>query len=285
MDFVVAAPAFPIDDRYDTVVELCESLDRIWNAPAGAAWELNLQNCGYLGPDAAALVYATYLNARISGRPGTVRLPDKPAALDAFNHFSGLKHLLHGGKRPNRDHPDCQTVPLNHFYQAVGNQADPILTLVRRHTTLSKDAEFYLGSSFAEVVQNIEDHAGSPIGGVSCARYFSGSNQVRVAVVDMGDGIANTLSRKLGRIDAVEALRLVVRGRVTSQSTERNQGLGISNLAGAVANTGGELMILSGLGAAQVSSKAREGEYTVLPIRFPGTGVFFKMNLDEHRWT
>lgn len=281
---LLRAPAFNVDDHFDPVYRLCESLAPIWNLGPHEPWTLDVSGCGYLGPDAAVLIYATWLAGRQRGQPARVLLPNAPAPLAAFCTFSGLDHVLLGGKRPNPHHPECETVPLNQFYQAIGNQSAPIVDLVKRHMTVSADAEVYLGAAFSEVVQNIEDHAQSPFGGISCARFFAGKRQVRVAVVDFGVGIAGSLGRTIAGITPVDAIKRVLQGGTSSRSLGRNMGLGVSNLAAIVRNLHGDLAIYSQSGAALLGYGGADTQFKDLPVSFPGTAVFFRLNVDERDW-
>ncbi len=274
------APAFKIDDRWDTVLSFARQLSKIWTAGNGESWHLDLRSCAYLGPNAATLVAATYLSARQRGQTCQVDLPDSPTELAAFCAFSGLNHMLFGGARPKPDHPDCETVPLSQFYQAMGNAGAPIIALVERHVgELTTDTQTYLHMAYQEVVQNIQDHADSPIGGVSCARCFSGTREVRVAVVDTGIGIHVSLSRRFPELGPVESLRSVFAGGYTSQSLSRNMGQGISNLAQVVANHAGELIVYSGNAVGIRQPNVAEDYFDRVDASFPGTAIFFKMKL------
>jgi hypothetical protein len=276
------ATSFKLDDRFETILQFCESLSALWSAPPGEEWTLDLTGCEYLGPDAATLVFTTFLMGKQMGQHPKVLLPSSPPKVSAFCAFSGLDHYLLKGDRPNPDHPDNETIPLQQFYQTIGNQAAAITRLIRRHfVELSEDAEFYFGTAFSEVVQNIEDHAESPIGGVSCARYFSRSKHVRVAIADRGVTIAGSLGRQGPPTSDEHALRLVFVGGRTSKSKVRNLGLGIHNLSQIVTNLGGELTIYSGNGVATLESGTPSPQFRTVPIRYPGTAVFFHLNVDD----
>ncbi len=273
------APNFGIDDRFDTIYQFCEILNPIWLAPAGERWRLDLRNCTYLGPDAATLTYATFLLGAEKGQHPEVLLPDTPLALAAFCQFSGMKHYLAGGKYPTTDHPECETEPLRRFYQVVGNQSASVVELVRRHMEISDDNEVYLSAAFQEVVQNIEDHSASPIGGVTCARFFSSSGDIRVAVVDLGVGFPGSLRKILGEIPAVEALRRVLVDGVSGKSRDTNMGLGLSHLASFVRNLRGELIVLTHDAVARLDSGKQDFEFQRVGVFFPGTAIFFRLNI------
>jgi len=215
----MVAPDFLIHDAPAPVLRFINSLVPLWTCADAEGWRLDLSAVGYLGPDAAALIYAAWLRARTSGTCAEIVLPSEPEKLRAFCWFSGLEHYLQHGRRPQPDHPECETVPLHHFHQVSFSHAARVSDLVRRHQeSLSADQEFYLQSAVNEVMQNIEDHAESNVGGILCARYMSGTKQVRVAVVDHGIGIGAALRRE-ARPDITdeEGLKSVFRGRLTPQ--------------------------------------------------------------------
>jgi hypothetical protein len=276
---ITVAPAFKVDDRWDTVRTLGESLSRIWVLDPGEAWTLDLRSCEYLGPDASALIYATWLHARSIGQKSVVYLPTSPPQLEGFCRYVGLEHLILKGRRPTPDDPDSETVPLSQVYTAVANQGDTITRLIRRHVELSDDAEFYLGTCLSEAIQNIEDHSQSKIGGVYCARFLSGSGEVRVAVVDRGVGIARSLSKEHGEIRSADALAKVIQGEFSGRTLARNLGLGISNLVKIVRNHRGDLVIQSGHAAAVVTPRSEQPSIVEPGYEFPGTAIFFRFNV------
>lgn len=146
---ITIAPAFKIDDKCDTVLSFTKVLSQFWESKQTQSLELDLRSCEYLGPYAAALVAATYLWVRQRGQACRVQLPDSPKELAAFCSFSGLQYLLSEGKRPRPDHPECETVPVSQFYQAMGNAGKPIVDLVQRHAgALSDDMQTYLHAAY-----------------------------------------------------------------------------------------------------------------------------------------
>lgn len=278
---LLRAPNFKVDDRYETVTEFCGLLDAIWKCGPGEPWTLDLRNCEYLGPDAAVLTYSTFLVGASLGQRPKVLQPTSPPKLDAFCLFSGLRHYLEKGKRPSPNDPQSETLPLNQFFEVIGNQSAPLVGLVRRHMdTLSEDNETYLSTAFQETVQNIADHADSPIGGISCARFFSKSSEARLAFVDRGVGFAGSLRKRLGPLSSMDALKKVLNEQMSARSRENNQGLGLFYLSQFVRNLGGELVIVTGNAVAHFFSPSSTWAYNAVDWNFPGTGVFLCLRLD-----
>lgn len=245
----------------------------------GTGWVVDCERCQYLGPDAAALLFALHLDAIEHGGRVDIRLPAAPPALASFCSYSWLSHWLHGGPTADPSHPANETVPLEQFSAPRANQADALVNLIRRHAELQIDEEDYLRICIGEVAQNIADHAQSPIGGVSCARFIASSRQVRVAIVDRGVGIPNSLRGRHPELhDDQVALRRVLEGNYSSKTYERNMGLGISNLGLVVKNLTGDLVIVSG-GATVETRTAKTPRFFENPAYFHGTCVFFTLRV------
>lgn len=273
----LCAVDFALDDHPWALRAFLLRVQPLLVAPRTSCWELDLRRCRYMGPDAAALILSTVLAGRYLGQTCTVTLPESPKELAAFCHFSGLNHHLLGQPAPEPGHLDSETVPLEvHRTTDWFCTSVPFVRLIRRHVDMSEDAEEYLRICINESLQNVEDHARSPIGAVTCARYIAGYCHIRLAVVDRGLGILTTLrQRHPDTRDASEALRRVVEGGYSSMSRPSNQGVGISNLAMIVKQMGGTVNILSG-NAMAVFDHGRwtfsQDEY-----EFPGTGLFLTL--------
>ena len=187
------------------------------------------------------------------------------------------------GSRPSPDNPASETVPLRSFFQAIANAELPVTGLIKRHFSgLSDDTTDAIGVAINEVLHNTADHADSPCGAYMCARYFTKHRDVRVSIVDMGEGISTTLSREYPEAeDPVRALQMVFEGGFTSKSRPSNRGLGISNLVLHVCHRRGELIVASGSAIGRIEHGRRGPIFEVLPHKIPGTAVFFRMNVDD----
>ena len=273
---------FNIDDQWSDIRGFLDRASAIISLENTESWELDCRSCRYLGPDAAVLLAGLYDRDMQRGLHPRILLPKEPKELDGFCTFIGLKHRVEKGERPSPDHPQSETVPIHTFYQPIANAQGRVVNLVRRHfCDLSEDAEGALGVAINEVVQNVCDHAESPIGALMAARYFQNRRDVRVAVLDLGLGIPHTLSRKVPAAEEPEeALRLVIKGGVSSRSKANNMGLGISNLVSQVRRRRGALLLLSSGAAATMGSDGAM-RYHQAPASFPGTAVFFRMTVND----
>lgn len=271
---------FHLNDSVPSIAAFLKRIGSLADSGTADAWALDLSACRYLGPDAVALVAALVIESRESGQQPTVTLPREPGQLVNFCRYSGLAHLLGQRPPPNPDHPECETVPVARFQTALWGASEPLVRLIRRHTELSLDDEDALRLCINEVSQNIDDHAKSAIGGIFSARYFSASEEVRVAIVDRGLGIATTLAARYPSVhSSAEALGLVLGGKYSSRSKPGNRGLGIQSLAETVRRLSGKLVLVSGNACASLDANMRTPYLQALGGHFRGTGVFFTLPL------
>lgn len=208
-------------------------------------------------------------------------LPASPPKLRAFCHYSGLSHLIDDTPAPDPNHPQCETVPLFQVRGHPAGEGERIVQLVARHTELSEDDANILRVAFFETIQNVVDHAQSPIGAVCSARYMTASRQVQVAVVDRGRGIPATLRRRHGSLQAADCLKNVLMGGYSSLSRDTNAGVGICNLAQWSRNMEGRLVLVSDTAWATTGHRQAVMGREPRSFRFRGTGVFFKVKLTQ----
>jgi hypothetical protein len=259
-------------------------LNDVHNLQGDRKWQVRCGSCGYLGPWSAAILYATFLEGVRKGQGPRISLPDKPPELVQYCIFSGMTQAFKNGPAPTPDHPACETIPLERFEHASWDRSDGIMKLMRRHTSVDQEFEDQLRSCVQEIVQNIVDHARSPIGGVMSAKFFSSVSDVRVGIVDLGVGILNSLraAHPQANLTAQSALRRVVAGNFTSQSRPNNMGLGISNLFSLIPACGGRIALISGSACAE-SHEPQRINFTDEQFDFPGTAVLFTLPTVQHR--
>jgi hypothetical protein len=265
---------FNVDDSRGDMLALLRRIRPIAEDPGAGPWAIDARSTGYLGPDAAAVLGALCEHGRRSGHAAHVFLPTSPDALRAFCVFSGLSLLMAAGPAPTPDHPENETVPLTFIDRITWNTADPVVHLVQRHATLDIEAEERLRTCLNETLQNIEDHARSPIGGVLCARFLRGRRQIRVAVADTGIGVGASLrARHPSILNDPAALRAVMAGGMTARSRPNNLGVGISTMWRIAAGNGGSFTLISNGACAYVDAGNFFPRVEPTGIAFPGTVV------------
>jgi hypothetical protein len=267
---------FGVNDSPTSVTQLISRLATVANVSSGRV-QIDVSRSQYLGPDAASVLLAFVKMWRSRGAEVDVQLPSFPEALRAFCVFSGLTWELKHSDWPDPSHPLCVTVPLRTHTEARFADVEAVSRLIRAYVHFSDQRASALEVAFSEVLQNVEDHAASPVGAVSCARFLRHRHEVRVAIVDMGCGIASTLRTRHPEFDDdAQAIRATLQGGFSSMSRRNNAGQGLSNLRLCVARPGGKLFIISERASASINSR-NELITRSLPFRFQGTGVFFTL--------
>lgn len=278
----VAKIDFNVSDGLGSIVRMIDRLVPAWQADGMSTLDIDLVGSRYLGPNAVALLAATIFDARRKGSTVRVVLPEGPPQLVLFCEQSGLRHLIDGSVFVESTEQPSVTVPLRQHHRASHNDAEPVLRLLTATVgSVSEEFEFAIGIAFSELLQNVDDHAASPIGAISCARYMPSRREVRIAIVDFGRGIHTTLRERFPNIqDAKTAVQAVLAGGTSAQSRKSNMGQGINNLRLAVAHLHGELTIIS----EAIAVHARNGgvaAYYPMAVRFPGTAIFYSIPVDQ----
>jgi anti-sigma regulatory factor (Ser/Thr protein kinase)/ABC-type transporter Mla MlaB component len=265
---------FNVNDSFAPVRVLIERVEAMLEIAGLQPCHIDLSRCQYLGPDAVALLAAVIDETRLQGRSLRVTLPEAPAKLRGFCRFSGLEAAIKGTS--GSEEASQTVVPLRQILRARFTDAEPIIRLVHRQLDISEESEEYLRICVNEVVQNIEDHAESRIGGIMSARYLGRAREVRVAIVDRGLGIYATLKRRYPDTTEQNMLRRVLRGKFTALSRENNAGLGLCNLSSMIEHLRGQFVIVSDR-AAVIGQADANRKFVALRRRFSGTAVFFTL--------
>ncbi len=274
---------FMLHDSPKAIQEFLVQIKPILNSKPSDSWKLDLSKCRYIGPDAAVILYAMVLNAKLNEQKWEVRLPHEPPSLQAFCEFSGLNYRLFGNPAPCEDHPKSEVDSLRIHKKIDYHQTPyPFVRLVQKHLHISKDMEDYLATCLNEAIQNVQDHAKSPIGAVTCARFQTKASEIRIAIVDLGLGIFTTLNKAHPDTqNAVHALKRVIRGKFTAGSRVNNLGLGLSNLADIVRQFQGQFTIITSDALFILKPKDGTELYITTKFNFPGTGVFFTLPISD----
>jgi hypothetical protein len=270
---------FNVNDQWSSIRALLERLARLHDSALTEPGALDLSRCAYLGPDAAAILGALIIERRIRNQPLAVKPPQGPAELSSFWVRSGLANLAAPGSTPEAATTGPGNVlPIRQVLEARFQDADPIINLIHEHTeTPDDEADEYLRICVNEVIQNMQDHSKSSIGGVVSARFMAKAGQVRVAIVDHGVGICESLKARFPDTTPELALHRVRQGLYSAMSRPNNRGSGIRNLCDIVVrNRGGDIFIVSDRAVAQWGPR-KTWNVQSLPFRFPGTGAFFSV--------
>lgn len=131
----------------------------------------------------------------------------------------------------------------------------------------------------AEVLDNVGNHADSPVPGVVCAQYYPVQSRIDVAVCDMGRGIKASLATRYKSLYSHgDAVTKALQAGVT-RDLRVGQGNGLTGCVEIIGANGGNMHIWTGdVDFAYVHGK-RKGFEKVLPL--PGTGVLLQLQTDR----
>jgi len=102
-----------------------------------------------------------------------------------------------------------------------------------------------------EIMNNVADHARSPVGGFAMAQYYPNKNTVQFAIADRGIGFLKNVQAKMPDIVTEnEAIELAMKKGFTASSQklyghERNAGYGLYAFSKIVEHIGGKFVIVS----------------------------------------
>jgi anti-sigma regulatory factor (Ser/Thr protein kinase) len=131
-----------------------------------------------------------------------------------------------------------------------------------------------------ELTENVYYHAGTDHGGFAAAQTFKNTEEIEIAIVDLGVGIASSLSANPDHAedaaDDISAIKAAIRPLVTA-TPERNSGYGLALTRFLLEINDGRLIVWSGEGKVQFGEKHLEKRVD----RFPGTVVILRLHTDR----
>jgi hypothetical protein len=156
------------------------------------------------------------------------------------------------------------------------NFCDAAYELARQHTS---DRSAAAGAKMlGELLDNAVTHAGSPVGVYAAAQVHQRSGNLELAVADGGIGVRAHLARNppFRNLTATQALRAALQPGVTGTSEKRGNGL--PDLLSTACGFGGELLLRSDDGYAQVAAASPDRQFTVA-AQVPGTWAWVHVRL------
>jgi len=151
-----------------------------------------------------------------------------------------------------------------------------VYQLAQRHTS---DNSAAAGAKMVgELLDNAITHAASPVGVYAAAQVHQRGGDLELAVADAGIGIRSHLARNpsFRNLSAAEALGAALRPGVTGTSERRGNGL--PDLLGTASGFGGQLLLRSDDGYAQVLAASSDRKFAPAG-QVPGTWAWVHVRL------
>lgn len=148
--------------------------------------------------------------------------------------------------------------------------------LARRYT--SDNSAAAAAKMLGELLDNAVTHASSPVGVYAAAQVHQRAADVQLAVADAGIGIRSHLARnpRFRNLTAAQALNAALQPGVTGTSERRGNGL--PDLLSTASGFGGQLLLRSDDGYAQVIAASSDRQFAAAaPV--PGTWAWVHVRL------
>jgi len=262
-----------------TLPPVCSQIELIRALDSGGAlrgqWDqlhLDLPADIFIEIPAVAWLCAWGLRQRATGRRFTIG--GNRQALNLLARYNLFEQLGIATERVNRTSGVGRFIPLRLIddSQSVNHATNAICDLVLR--TLDNAADFLPALEWAvnEIIDNILNHAASPVPGAVCAQLYPNQQRLVVGICDAGQGILNSLAQSHVIADHQEALRLALQRGVT-RSLEAGMGNGLAGSQLISRLNHGNFQLWSGDALYDLESDGTRR----IPF-VPGTGVAFLLN-------
>jgi hypothetical protein len=155
-----------------------------------------------------------------------------------------------------------------------------VYQLAQRHTSDSSAAAG--AKMLGELLDNAITHAASPVGVYAAAQVHHRGGDLELAVADAGIGIRSHLARnpRFRNLTAAEALGAALRPGVTGTSERRGNGL--PDLLSTASGFGGQLLLRSDDGYAQVMAASSDRKFAPAG-QVPGTWAWVHVRLPHQQ--
>jgi anti-sigma regulatory factor (Ser/Thr protein kinase) len=248
---------------------------------------IDMSRLTFMGPAALALTAATLNKVRTDlTLPGSVIVsPNAPGIYRYLHRMDFLRMVLDrpdleddlGSERHDaRGFRECRSFSSEDECHQV---AKALAESAHERVVVDELASQSLYTCLTELAENVYYHADAPLGGVAAAQALPHSQEVELAIVDLGVGICASLSKnpEYQSHDDLAAIRLALVPTVTA-TPERNSGYGLAFTQFLLGLNGGRLLVRSGFGHVQ------RGARTVDKLEdehLPGTVVGLRIKTDR----
>jgi len=150
-----------------------------------------------------------------------------------------------------------------------------------------RDLKHYLQYLFLELMNNVADHAHSPVGGYTMAQYYATEKKIQFTVVDRGVAFLENIQLNFSDIEnEEEAIFKALKKGITSTkqlmyNQPKNAGYGLFAMFEILKMTGGRFVIISN----DTLVRYENEKFTVKQLESPWNGVvvafeFFEANIN-----
>lgn len=249
---------------------------------------LDLSELTFIGPACLALMVAAMRRGRATGMifSGSITYPDSVAATTYLHRMDAFRVLFEKEPIDVEDnverHAATGLKECEHFSSAEGGRrvAGGLAKAIQEQVETDAVTANSLDVCLIELTENVHFHAAATTGGFAAAQTFKNSQEIEIAIVDLGVGIASSLAANPAHAeeaaDDISAIHAAIRPLVTA-TPERNSGYGLALTRLLLELNDGRLIVWSGEGKVQMGEKALERRVDYLP----GTVVALRLHTDR----
>lgn len=137
---------------------------------------------------------------------------------------------INSGLKAEEHEPAGRFIPLTQIKNSdeLSNFIKEIIPLLHLQPTQVDPIRYVV----SELVRNVIEHSGSPMGAIVSAQYYKKSNRIGIGIVDAGVGIKKTINQSHAALTHLDAIRLALIPGITGTTkkeggTEYNAGAGL----------------------------------------------------------
>ncbi len=177
---------------------------------------------------------------------------DEALAIETDNDY--LRAMILQGHTPNKTFSPIEKIDNSRMgTERISTHITDIM--LKNFTQLNKedirDLKHYLQYLFLELMNNVADHAHSPVGGYTMAQYYPQGKKIQFVVADRGVAFLKNMQLNFSNIDTeIEAIKKALEKGVTSTQQRmynqaKNAGYGLYAMFEILKMTGGRFVIIS----------------------------------------
>lgn len=222
---------------------------------------------------------------------GMLRAYQKDEELDIKTDNNYIRNMILQEYTPNRTFSPIENIENSRMgLEKISTHLTNIM--LQNFTALDEkdqtDLNHYLQYLFLELMNNVADHAHSPVGGYTMAQYYPTEKKIQFVVADRGVAFLKNIELNFSNIgNEEEAIYKALEKGVTSTQQKmynqpKNAGFGLYAMFEILKMTGGSFVIISN----DVLVRYENGKYETKKLLIPWTGVvvsfeFFEANINH----
>ncbi len=176
----------------------------------------------------------------------------KDKSIEIISDNSYLKNMLNSPYKQNKTYTPIEQIISRNEIDKIAAHLTAIM--LKNFSFLEeddrRDLKYYLHYLFSELMNNVADHAYSPVGGFAMAQYYPNGKKIQFAIADRGIGFLENLKLKFDISSENDAIIKALEKGVTASKPkvygqEKNAGFGLFAMKTILEETGGVFVIIS----------------------------------------